>query len=35
MISLDPSRLGGQAVGMLSGDVLEKVENAVRHCLGL
>jgi len=29
--SLDPSRLGGQAVGRLSDDVLEKVEIAVRH----
>jgi mRNA interferase MazF len=33
--SLDPSRLGGTAVGHLSGNVLEQVENAVRHCLGL
>jgi mRNA interferase MazF len=33
--SLDPSRLAGQAVGKLSGSTLEKVENAVRHCLGL
>jgi mRNA interferase MazF len=33
--SLDTSRLGGQAVGKLSGSALEKVENAVRHCLGL
>jgi len=33
--SLDPGRLGGQAVGRLSGVALEKVENAVRHCLGL
>jgi mRNA interferase MazF len=33
--SLDPSRLGGSAVGQLPGGVMEKVENAVRHCLGL
>jgi mRNA interferase MazF len=33
--SLDPSRLGGHAVGKLSGRALEKVENAVRYCLGL
>jgi mRNA interferase MazF len=32
---VDTIRLGGQAVGRLSGDMLEKVENAVRYCLGL
>jgi mRNA interferase MazF len=32
---VDPIRLGGQAVARLSGDLLEKVENAVRYCLGL
>jgi len=33
--SLDPSRLVGRAIGRLSASALEKVENAVRHCLGL
>ena len=33
--SLDPARLGGQAIGKLSPGALEKVETAVRHCLGL
>jgi mRNA interferase MazF len=33
--SLDPSRLGGPAAGRLYGSALEKVEKAVRHCLGL
>ncbi len=33
--SLDPSRFVGPAAGKVSGAVLEKVENAVRHCLGL
>jgi mRNA interferase MazF len=33
--SLDPSRLGSQAIGYLADAALAKVENAVRHCLGL
>jgi mRNA interferase MazF len=33
--SLDPSRLGAPAIGHLSDSALEKVQNAVRHCLGL
>ena len=33
--SLDPSRFVGPPAGKVSGAVLEKVENAVRHCLGL
>lgn len=35
MRSLDPSRFAGPPVGKVSGAVLEKVEIAVRHCLGL
>ena len=33
--SLDPSRFVGPPAGKVSGAVLEKVEIAVRHCLGL
>ena len=33
--SLDSSRFAGPAAGKVSGAVLEKVETAVRHCLGL
>jgi len=33
--SLDPGRLGDQPAGRLAAVALEKVETAVRHCLGL
>ena len=33
--SLDPSRFDGPPAGRLSGAALAKIENAVRHCLGL
>jgi mRNA interferase MazF len=33
--SLEPSRFGDPPAGKVSGAVLEKVETAVRHCLGL
>ena len=33
--SLDPNRFLGPPAGKVSGAVLEKVENALRHCLGL
>ena len=33
--SLDPSRFVGPPAGKVSRAVLEKVEHAVRHCLGL
>jgi mRNA interferase MazF len=33
--SLDPSRFGGPPAGSVSGTVLERIETAVRHCLGL
>lgn len=33
--SLDPSRFADPPAGKVSGAVLEKVETAVRHCLGL
>jgi mRNA interferase MazF len=33
--SLDPSRFVNPPAGKISGAVLEKVESAVRHCLGL
>ncbi len=33
--SLDPSRFTGAPAGKVSGVVLEKIEKAVRHCLGL
>lgn len=33
--SLDPKRFPEKPVGMVTGEVLEKIENAVCHCLGL
>jgi mRNA interferase MazF len=33
--SLDPSRFDGPPAGRLSGAALAKIEDAVRHCLGL
>lgn len=33
--SLDPARFGGAPAGKVSGAILNKVESAVRHCLGL
>ena len=33
--SLDPARFGGAPAGKVSGVILNKVESAVRHCLGL
>lgn len=33
--SLDPGRFASPPAGKASGAVLEKVEHAVRHCLGL
>ncbi len=33
--SLDPSRFTGSPAGRVFGAMLEKVETAVRHCLGL
>jgi len=33
--SLDPGRFTGPPAGKISGTTLEKVESAVRHCLGL
>ncbi|MGZ8939711.1 MAG: type II toxin-antitoxin system PemK/MazF family toxin, partial [Limisphaerales bacterium] len=33
--SLDPSRFGNPPAGKVDGAVLEKIENSVRHCLGL
>lgn len=33
--SLDPSRFAGPPAGKVSDAVLEKIETAVRHCLGL
>ena len=33
--SLDASRIAGPPAGKVSGAVLEKVETAVRYCLGL
>lgn len=33
--SLDPGRFAGPPAGKISGAILAKVENAVRHCLGL
>ena len=33
--SLDSARFAGPPAGKVSGPVLEKVETAVRHCLGL
>ena len=33
--SLDPNRFTNPPAAKVSGVVLEKIENAVRHCLGL
>lgn len=33
--SLDPSRFAGAPAGKVSGTVLEKIEAAIRYCLGL
>ena len=33
--SLDPSRFSGLPAGKVSGVTLNKIETAVRHCLGL
>ena len=33
--SLDPARFPGVPAGKVSGATLQKVENTVRHCLGL
>jgi len=33
--SLDPARFTGGPAGKVSGATLQKVENTVRHCLGL
>ena len=33
--SLDPSRFAGPPAGRVPGAVLKRIENAVRHCLGL
>jgi mRNA interferase MazF len=33
--SLDPGRFAGTPAGKISGAILAKLENAVRHCLGL
>ena len=33
--SLDPSRFAGPPAGKVSGLTLNKIETAVRHCLGL
>ena len=33
--SLDPGRFAGPPAGKISGDTLNKIETAVRHCLGL
>ena len=33
--SLDPARFTGVPAGKVSGATLQKVENTVRHCLGL
>lgn len=33
--SLDPARFAGRPAGKVSRAVLEKIETAVRHCLGL
>jgi mRNA interferase MazF len=33
--SLDPARFTGVPAGRVSGVTLQKIENAVRHCLGL
>ena len=33
--SIDPNRFSAQPAGKISDNTLEKIENAVRHCLGL
>ncbi len=33
--SIDPDRFPPQSAGKISEETLEKIENAVRHCLGL
>ena len=33
--SIDPNRFPNEAAGKISEETLEKIENAVRHCLGL
>jgi len=33
--SIDPNRFPKQAAGKISNETLEKIENAVRRCLGL
>jgi len=33
--SIDPKRFDENAAGKISAENLEKIENAVRHCLGL
>jgi mRNA interferase MazF len=33
--SLDPSRFTGARVGKITGITLKRIENVVRHCLGL
>ena len=33
--SIDPNRFPEKASGKISDETLEKIENAVRHCLGL
>ena len=33
--SIDPNRFPEKAAGKISEETLEKIENAVRHCLGL
>jgi mRNA interferase MazF len=33
--SLDPGRFAGPPAGKISGAILARIENAVRHCLGL
>ena len=33
--SLDPARFAGAPAGKVAGATLQKVEHAVRHCLGL
>ena len=35
MRSLDPGRFTGPPIGKVSGVALQKIENSVRHCLGL
>jgi len=35
LLSFDPGRFVGPPAGKISGAMLEKVESAVRHCLGL